>query len=51
MNVSPVTLADISSRYYSMADQIKPSAMPEPGSVTVEHAPDSGSGTLVDTYV
>lgn len=52
MNVSSsVTLADISQRYYSMASQVKPSAMPAPGSITVEHAPDNGRGTLVDTYV
>jgi len=53
MQTAPVTLADISARYYSMAQQIEPSAMPAPGSIAVKgtSAPDVGRGTLVDTYV
>lgn len=47
-----VTLSDVSQRYYSMAKQIEPNAMPAPGAIKVEHkAQESGRGTLVDTYV
>ena len=52
MNVHNVTLTSISQRYYDLAKQVNPTAMPEPGSIKVEKsAPDSGSGNLVDTYV
>lgn len=51
MEISSLTLADISQRYYDMADQIEPSALPKPGSVAVQSAPEAGRGTLVDTYV
>lgn len=51
MPVQSVTLAQISQRYYSMAEQIEPNAMPAPGSIKVEQKSDDGRGTLVDTYV
>lgn len=52
MTVSSLTLADISQRSYKMADQIEPSALPDPKSVPAPEAPkDTGRGTLVDTYV
>ncbi|MBI4177862.1 hypothetical protein HY522_00365 [bacterium] len=51
MNIQNVTLSDISQRYYAFAQQMNPSALPDPGSIKVEPSQDSGSGTLVDTYV
>lgn len=51
METTSVTLADISRRYYTMADQIEPSALPDPGSIEVKGTQEPGRGTLVDTYV
>ena len=51
MPVSTVTLSDISQRYYDIAKEIEPTAMPKPGSIEVERSTEPGSGALVDTYV